>query len=125
MKLIKKKCPYCGSDLSYTYGDHEAKCKHCRQSLIVEYERLPFTEIKAMLEYYTKKREEAYAEYNTSWHFLDESFADERYLKIIEADKKRLTDELDKLDKRVDVCEQMLDEAMDDEVERRKKNEIL
>lgn len=120
MKLIKKKCPYCGSDLSYTYGDHEAKCKHCRQSLIVEYERLPFTEVKAMLEYYTKKQEEVHAEYNTSWHFLDESFADERYLKVIEADKKRLEDELDKLDKRVDVCEQMLDEAMDDEVERRK-----
>lgn len=120
MKLIKKKCPYCGSDLNYTYGDHEAKCKHCRQSLIVEYEKLPFTEIKAMLEYYTKKQEAVRAEYNTNWYFLDESFADERYLKVIEADKKRLEDELDKLDKRVDVCEQMLDEAMDDEVERRK-----
>ena len=120
MKLIKKKCPYCGSDLSYTYGDHEAKCESCRQSLIVEYEKLPFTEIKAMLDYYTDKQEEARAEYNSSWWFSDESFADERYLKMMEIDKKRLEDELDKLNKRVGVCEQMLDEAMDDEVERRK-----
>lgn len=119
MKLIKKKCPYCGSDLSYAYGDHEAKCESCRQSLIVEYERLPFTEIKAMLDYYTKKQEETRAEYNGSWWLRDESFSDERYLKMMEMDQKRLTDELDKLNKRVDVCEQMLDEAMDDEVERR------
>ena len=55
MKLIKKKCPYCGADLKYHYGDHEAKCTFCKQSLIVEYEKLPFTEVKAMLDYYKRK----------------------------------------------------------------------
>ena len=64
MRLIKKKCPYCGADLEYHYGEHEAKCNFCKQSLIVEYEKLSFTEVKAMLDYYSAKLDEARRSYD-------------------------------------------------------------
>ena len=119
MKLIKKKCPYCGADLKYHYGDHEAKCTYCKQSLIVEYEKLPFTEVKAMLDYYKEKYSK---EINScSYDNYDDYIAEinpeyrKRYEEVVNMHYKRM----EELGKRIELCEQMLDEAMDDEMERR------
>lgn len=124
MKMIKKKCPYCGADLEYHYGDHEAKCNYCKQSLIVEYEKLPFTEIKAMMDYYKEK----YKRESSSWNEYDYEIVygvDEDYFCLEQ--RKRIAEEYNKhcerlsnLESKINLCEQMLDEAMDDELERRK-----
>ena len=123
MKLIKKKCPYCGADLEYHYGDHEAKCHYCKQSLIVEYEKLPFTEIKAMMDYYKEK----YKKESYSWgccDFYDESSiyrnSSPEQRKYIEEAYDEHDKKLSGLSERINLCEQMLDEAMDNEIERRK-----
>jgi DNA-directed RNA polymerase subunit RPC12/RpoP len=109
MKLIKKKCPYCGAELEYSYGDHEARCKYCKQSLIVEYEKLPFTEVKAMLDYYKAKKRLMQERFNTEMCYVAQT--QEEYDKFVE--------EVHQIDKRIDVCEKMLDEAMEYEIERR------
>ena len=113
MRLIKKKCPYCGADLEYHYGEHEAKCNFCKQSLIVEYEKLSFTEVKAMLDYYSNKLEEAKR---------DCDFDDYDYLGglIDEKERRKREKRINKLHKFCRLCERMMDEAMDDELERRK-----
>lgn len=109
MKLIKKKCPYCGAELEYSYGDHEARCKYCKQSLIVEYEKLPFTEVKAMLDYYKSKKKLMEAQFNDETCYI--GLTQESYDKFVE--------EVHQIGKRIKVCEKMLDEALDYEIERR------
>ena len=124
MKMIKKKCPYCGADLEYHYGDHEAKCNYCKQSLIVEYEKLPFTEIKAMLDYYKEK----YEKESSSWnrydyeiiYGIDEDYFSPEQRKHIDEEYSKHCERLSKLEGKINLCEQMMDEAMDDELERRK-----
>lgn len=124
MKMIKKKCPYCGADLEYHYGDHEAKCNYCKQSLIVEYEKLPFTEIKAMLDYYKEKHKKE----SGSWNQYDygiiygvnEDYFSQEQRKRIDEEYDRHCERLSNLRDKINLCEQMLDEAMDDELERRK-----
>lgn len=124
MKMIKKKCPYCGADLEYHYGDHEAKCNYCKQSLIVEYEKLPFTEIKAMLDYYKEKHERECGSW--SWHDyeviygVDEDYFSTEQRKYITEEYNKHCERLSNLDRKINLCEQMMDEAMDDELERRK-----
>lgn len=113
MRLIKKKCPYCGADLEYHYGEHEAKCNFCKQSLIVEYEKLSFTEVKAMLDYYSNKLDEARRSYDfDDYEFLDGS--------IDEKEERECDKRINKLCDFCRLCEQMMDEAMEDELERRK-----
>lgn len=124
IQLIKKKCPYCGADLEYHYGDHEAKCNYCKQSLIVEYEKLPFTEIKAMMDYYKEK----YKKESHSWSEYDYGIIYNPVTghKLSQEEREHLNQEYDKhcerlsnLDRKIKLCEQMMDEAMDDELERR------
>ena len=119
MRLIKKKCPYCGADLEYHYGDHEAKCNSCRQSLIVEYERLPFTEVKAMLDYYKEKLRACNSDID--YRYLYDGTDDERYRDLLMKEEEEHRNKLNKLLRITGLCEQMLDEAMDDELERRGK----
>lgn len=120
MRLIKKKCPYCGADLEYHYGDHEAKCNSCRQSLIVEYEKLPFTEVKAMLDYYEEKLRTC-CNSSIDYRYLYEGTDDERYREQLQKAEEEHCKKQNKLIRITNLCEQMLDEAMDDELERRGK----
>ena len=36
MKIIEKKCPNCGANLSFEVGDKETKCNYCGQTYIIE-----------------------------------------------------------------------------------------
>lgn len=126
IQLIKKKCPYCGADLEYHYGDHEAKCNYCKQSLIVEYEKLPFTEIKAMLDYYKEK----YKKESSSWNRYDYEIVygvEKDYLckeqrEYLDKQYEKHCERLSNLESKINLCEQMMDEAMDDELERRRSD---
>ena len=38
MKIVAKRCPSCGADLDFEYGDHDVECKACRHKYAIEYE---------------------------------------------------------------------------------------
>lgn len=38
MKIVAKRCPSCGADLDFAYGDHDVECKACRHKYAIEYE---------------------------------------------------------------------------------------
>lgn len=119
MKIIQKKCPYCGADTQYKYGEHELKCSHCRQSCIIEYERPSFNDLIKMKEHCINKIVELNqmicAESDFYGHYGDS-------LEQLEAAGKRVEewgDERDRWTEKKKACEQMLDEAIDVEIMRK------
>lgn len=38
MSIVEKKCPNCGANLKFKYGDHDAHCESCRSDFAIEYE---------------------------------------------------------------------------------------
>lgn len=38
MKLVEKKCPKCGADLSFETKAKEVKCKYCNSSFVIDRE---------------------------------------------------------------------------------------
>lgn len=38
MKIVAKRCPSCGADLDFAYGDRDVECKACRHKYAIEYE---------------------------------------------------------------------------------------
>lgn len=109
LKIVKKKCPYCGADTEYKYGSHELKCPMCKQSCIIDYERPSFSDLLKMKEYCLAKLDkelDSVSMYNL-WG-LDP----EQQEMILSANEKTI----EKLKKRVQACEDALDEAIDVEL---------
>ena len=109
VKIVKKKCPYCGADTEYKYGSHELKCPMCKQSCIIDYERPSFSDLLKMKEYCISKLME---EQNDICMY-DLWGMEEKHRKQV---LDRHDREMEKLRKRVQACDDALDEAIDVEL---------
>lgn len=54
MKIESKKCPTCGGDLKFKYGEENAFCPYCKREYIIEYESPNYTDLIHLKKYYSK-----------------------------------------------------------------------
>lgn len=54
MKIESKKCPTCGADLKFKYGEENASCPYCKREYIIEYESPNYADLIHLKEYYAK-----------------------------------------------------------------------
>lgn len=59
MKIEPKKCPTCGGNLKFEYGEENASCPYCKREYIIEYESPNYTDLIHLKEYYAKLAENA------------------------------------------------------------------
>lgn len=62
--LKSKKCPNCGANLCYTYGDKDVHCSYCRGDFVVEYKN---SEALREENYGEEKIKELQREYEAVW----------------------------------------------------------
>lgn len=116
MKIIKKKCPYCGADTGYKYGDHELKCTHCRQSCIIEYERPSFSDLLKMKEYCEdniKRLDKQICNESDICYLMEPP---EEMLNAIHEQAEKLDRMRESWGEKLVACEQMLGEAIEVEI---------
>ena len=111
IKIIKKKCPYCGADTEYNYGDHEMKCPMCKQSCIIDYERPSFSDLIKMKEHCEKQLKIAMECCGRDFYDYY-GMSEGELMREREEEQKRV----DACYKRIQAIDAMLEEAVDVEI---------
>ena len=107
MKIEPKKCPTCGGNLKFEYGEENASCPYCKREYIIEYESPNYTDLIHLKEYYTKLAKDAYEELGT----IDGDFYmySEREIEIIEKEREKISQKIAEYDEKANYFERVID----------------
>lgn len=107
MKIEPKKCPTCGGNLKFEYGEENASCPYCKREYIIEYESPNYTDLIHLKEYYAKLAEDTLKELRPLYD--DFYMCSEREMAIIEKEREKINEKIIEYDEKANYFERVID----------------
>lgn len=107
MKIEPKKCPTCGGNLKFEYGEENASCPYCKREYIIEYESPNYTDLIHLKEYYAKLAKDAHEGLETVYD--DFYMCSEREIENIEKEREKISQKIAEYDKKANYFERVID----------------
>ena len=107
MKIEPKKCPTCGGNLKFEYGEENASCPYCKREYIIEYESPNYTDLIHLKDYYSKLAKDAHEELRPLYD--DFYMCSEREMAIIEKEREKINEKIAEYDEKANYFERVID----------------